>query len=60
MLVEKGQTSAWWDMFLNNEVMDSDWLENFRMSKTNFQELVNILRPYFKKQITRMKKPIST
>ena len=60
MLGEKGQTSAWWDKFLNNEVMDSGWLENFRMSKPSFQELVNILRPYFEKQVTRMKKPIST
>ena len=34
-----------WDKFLNNEVMDSGWLENFRMSKTSFEELVNILMP---------------
>ena len=40
--------------------MDSDWLENFRMSKTSFEELVNILRPYLEKQATRMRKPIST
>ena len=58
--VKKGQTSAWWDKFLNNEVMDSDWLENFRVSKTSFEELVNILRPYLEKQVTRMRKPIST
>ena len=40
--------------------MDSDWVENFRMSKTCFEELVNILRPYLEKQVTRMRKPIST
>ena len=40
--------------------MDSDWLENFRMSETSFEELVNILRPYLEKQVTRMRKPIST
>ena len=45
-LVKKVRTTAWLYKFLNNEVMDSDWLENFRMSKTGFEELVNILRPY--------------
>ena len=47
--VKKGRISAWWDKFLNNEVMDSDWLENFRMSKISFEELVNILRHYLEK-----------
>ena len=58
--VKKGRTSAWWDKFLNNKVMDSDWLENFRMFKTSFGELVNILRLYLEKQVTRMRKPLST
>ena len=40
--------------------MDSNWLENFQMSETRFEELVNILRPYLEKQVTRMKKSIST
>ena len=40
--------------------MDSDWLENFQMSETSFEELVNILRPYLEKQVTRMRKPVST
>ena len=44
--LKKGQTTAWWNKSLNNEVMDSDWLENFRMFKTSFEELVNTLRPY--------------
>ena len=52
--IKKGQTSAWWDKVLNNEVMDSDWLENFGMSKTSFKELANILRPYLEKQVTRI------
>ena len=43
-----------------NELMDSDWLENFRISKTSYEELVNILRPYLEKQVTWMRKPIST
>ena len=38
---KKGQTSAWWDKFLHKEVMHSDWLENFQMSKTSFEKLVN-------------------
>ena len=39
------------EKFLNNEVIDSDWLENFRMSKKNFEELVKILRPYLEKSL---------
>ena len=27
------------DKILNNEVMESDWLENSRMSKASFEEL---------------------
>ena len=30
------------------------------MSKTSFKELVNILRSYIEKQVTRMRRPIST
>ena len=30
------------------------------MSKTSFEELVNILKPYLDKQVTRMRKPTST
>ena len=48
---KKRRTSAWWDKFLKKEVMDSDWLENFWMSKTSFEELVNIMRPYLEKQV---------
>ena len=58
MLGEKGPARAWLHKFLNKRVMDSDWLENFRISKTSFEELVNILRPYLEKQVTQMRKPI--
>ena len=57
--VKTGRTSVWWDKFLNNEFMDCDCLKNFRMSKTSFENLVNILRPYLEKQVTRMRKRIS-
>ena len=53
---EKGWTSAWWDKFLNNKVMNFDWLENFRMSKTSFEKLVNIMRPHLEKQVTQVRK----
>ena len=57
--VKKGGTTRWWDKFLNNEVMDSNWLENFRMSKTSFEELDNILRSYLEKHVAQMRSPIS-
>ena len=56
--VKKGPARAWLHKFLNKRVMDSDWLENFRIPKTSFEELVNILRPYLQKQVTQMRKPI--
>ena len=34
--VKKGRMSAWWDIFLTNEVPESEWRENFCMSKRSF------------------------
>jgi len=57
--VKKGRTSAWWDNFLKNEVPLSEWKENFRMSRKNFTELCDMLRPYLQRKSTKMREPIS-
>ena len=53
--VKTGRASVWWEKFLNNEFMDCDCLKNFRMSKTSFEKLVNILRPYIETSYTNEK-----
>ena len=39
--VKKDQTSVWQDKFLANEVPESEWRDNFRMSERSFYELKN-------------------
>ncbi|XP_057290872.1 uncharacterized protein LOC130613562 [Hydractinia symbiolongicarpus] len=57
--VKPGRTSIWWKNFLFNKVVNNDWKECFRMSKTNFSKLCNLLRPFIFKQTTVMRAAIS-
>ena len=58
--IKPGRTNAWWEKFLNNEVADTEWVENLRMSRSSFFfDLVTILRPYLQKQQTKMGNPIA-
>ena len=57
--IKPGWTNAWWEKFLNNEVADTEWVENFRMSRSSFFDLVTILRPYLQKQQTKIQNPIA-
>ena len=41
-----GRTSAWWDNFINGTMIEEEWRENFRMSKTSLLKLAEELRPY--------------
>ena len=34
--IRPGQTSLWWDNFLNGTTLDEEWKENFRMSHEIF------------------------
>ena len=40
-----GRTSAWWDNFINGTMIEEEWRENFRMSKTSLLKLAEELRP---------------
>ena len=49
-----GRTNQWCEKFLNNEVADTEWVENFHMSRSSFFDLVTIPRPYL-----QMRNPIA-
>ena len=57
--IKPGRTNAWWEKFLNNKVADTEWVENFHMSRSSFFDLVTIQRPYLQKQQTKMRNPIT-
>ena len=40
------------------EVADTEWVENLRMSRSSFFDLVPILWPYLQKQQTKMRNSI--
>ena len=45
-----GRTSAWWDNFINGTMIEEEWRENFRMSKTSLLKLAEELRPYIEEK----------
>ena len=53
-----GRTSLWWDKFVEGEVDDHAWRENFRMSKDALVALSEELRPYIEGQTTNMRAPV--
>ena len=48
--VEKSKTNEWWENFINNEVPESDWKGNFRVSRKSLYELCSELHPYLLKK----------
>ena len=53
-----GRTSAWWDNFINGTMIEEEWRENFRMSKTSLLKLAEELRPYIEGKETIMRSPV--
>ncbi|XP_051800748.1 putative nuclease HARBI1 [Acanthochromis polyacanthus] len=56
--VRPGRTSSWWDNFVNGVVLDEEWRENFRMSRTSVVAFMEELRPHIEGQTTIMRTPI--
>ena len=54
-----GRSKVWWNNFLNDVVVPSEWRENFRMSKEIFMSLCDELRPFFQKQSAAMRDALS-
>ena len=53
-----GRTSVWWDNFVARKVVEEEWREIFRMSRTSLYALAVKLRPYIEGEETRMRSPI--
>ena len=53
-----GRTSAWWVNFINGTMIEEEWRENFRMSKTSLLKLAEELRPYIEGKETIMRSPV--
>ena len=56
--VRPGRTSAWWDNFVRQTVIEEEWRENFRMSRRSLHELADELRPYIEGKTTIMRSPV--
>ena len=57
--IRPGRTSAWWDNFVNGIVVEEEWKENFRMSKSTFTKLCDDLSPLIQRKQTSMRTPVS-
>ena len=53
-----GRTRAWWDKFINGTMIEEEWRENFKMSKTSLLKLAEELRPYIERKETIMRSPL--
>ena len=52
--VKKGRINAWWESFITNKVPESEWKDNFQMSRKSFYELRDMLRPYLEEKRTHL------
>ena len=57
--IRPGRTSQWWNNFMNGVMLEEEWKENFRMSKSTFFTLSDAVRPFLVKQCTNMRMPVS-
>lgn len=53
------RSAHWWNHIVLETFTDSDWLENFRVSRTTFVYLCSELEPAIAKKRTRFRRPIS-
>ncbi|XP_047230879.1 putative nuclease HARBI1 [Girardinichthys multiradiatus] len=53
-----GRTGSWWDNFVNGLNVESEWRDNFSMSRAAVFALTKELRPHIERQTTNMRAPI--
>ena len=53
------RSAHWWNQIVLETFTDSDWLENFNVSRTTFVYLFRELEPVIAKKRTRFRRPIS-
>ena len=51
----KTRSSEWWDRIVMASFNNRDWIENFRMQKSTFMYICNLLRPHIQKKDTIMR-----
>jgi hypothetical protein len=56
--VRPGRTTAWWNNFVGDVVVEEEWKENFRMCKSNFYKLCGELQNFIQREETVMRLPI--
>ena len=44
--VKPGRTGKWWSNLYSGDALEDAWIQNFKMSKTKFLEMVDLIRPY--------------
>lgn len=49
----------WFRVLLANPALDVLWKEHFRVTRTTFEYLCDLVRPDLQKQYTRMRSPVS-
>ena len=55
----KTRSCEWWDRIVMANFNDRDWIENFRMQKSTFFYICNLLRPHIQKRDTNMRHAIT-
>eukprot|EP00794_Sanderia_malayensis_P013379 gene13378-14751_t len=55
----KPKSENWWDVIVERSFNDTDWTNNFRMSKTTFDYLCSELHPFLHKEDTQFRQAIS-
>ena len=53
------KTDAWWENFSNSKVPESDWVDDFCVSRKSFYELCKKLHPDSQKEQNRLRTPTS-
>nr|XP_039248887.1 protein ALP1-like [Styela clava] len=55
---KKTRTSEWWDRIVNQHFGNEDWIENFRVSWSTFQYIVEQVRPYMSPKQNWVRPPL--
>ena len=50
-----GRTDLWWQNMVNDVLPESEWYANFRISKKDFNDLVEMIKPYAEEKSTRFR-----
>lgn len=58
VLVKKRST-LWWDITVQEDFLDEDWLENFRVRKSTFHMICLHLQPYLRSSPNPIRNPMS-